>query len=560
LTAMSTKMFTPKIFTTLKNYDRRQFTADLVSGIIVGIVALPLAIAFAIASGLSPEKGLYTAVIAGFVMSALGGSRVLIGGPTGAFVVIVYGIVQQYGVNGLIIATFLAGIILVLMGFLRLGSVIRYIPYPLIVGFTTGIALIIFSSQIKDFFGLEMGEVPADFFDKWKAYYNHIGHINIWAVAIAAGSVIFIQLWKKVTHKIPGSIIVLLLSTIVVAVFDIPVDTIGSRFGAIPSSIPLPSLPAIDLDVFQELIRPAITIALLGGIESLLAAVVADGMIGGNHKSNMELVGQGVGNMFSALFGGMPATGAIARTATNVKNGGRTPVAGIVHALILLIIMLFAGKWAAYIPMPCLAGILIVVAWNMSEADSFRALLKGPRGDVIVLLTTFVITVVVDITVAIEAGMVVSAFLFLQRMSQASSFRVVGEEENSVQDQISEYKVPPGILVFELSGPLFFGAAFKFRESLKRVTKRPEVLILRMGHVPVIDATGLNAIQQVFIQARERGTKVIISEIRPAVREAMDKSRLDFLIGRKNICVTLNEAIRRAEETKIRKVMGNENE
>ncbi|MEP6846989.1 MAG: SulP family inorganic anion transporter, partial [Panacibacter sp.] len=409
-------MFKPKLFDTLRNYSSKQFSKDLVAGLIVGIVALPLAIAFAIASGVSPEKGLFTAVIAGFIVSALGGSKVQIGGPTGAFIVIVYGIVQQYGVNGLIIATFIAGVLLIIMGLARLGTVIKFIPHPLIVGFTSGIALIIFSSQIKDFFGLQMGVVPADFLYKWESYFTHLESVNVYAAAMAAATVVIIFLWPRVTHKLPGSLIAILITTAAVEILHLPVETIGSRFGAIPSSLPKPVIPDLDFDTIKNLIRPAFTIALLGGIESLLSAVVSDGMIGGNHRSNMELVAQGTANIFSSLFGGIPATGAIARTVTNVKNGGRTPVAGITHAFTLLLIMLFVGKWAALIPMATLAGILVVVAYNMSEWENFISVLKGSRSDIAVLLTTFLLTVLIDLTVAIEVGMVLAAFLFMRKM------------------------------------------------------------------------------------------------------------------------------------------------
>ena len=382
-------MFVPKIIYTLKNYNKQQFLKDLMAGIIVGIVALPLAIAFAIASGVSPEKGLYTAIIAGFVISALGGSKVQIGGPTGAFIVIVYGIVLEYGINGLIIATFLAGILLVIMGFARLGVIIKFIPHPLIVGFTTGIALIIFSSQMKDFLGLSMGVVPADFIDKWRAYAGQVSTVDMYSLVTALITILIIMFWPRVTHKVPGSLIAILGTTAAVYFLHIPIATIGSRFGAIPTHLPMPVVPHLDWAIIQKLIRPAFTIAILGGIESLLSAVVADGMIGGHHKSNMELVAQGTANMFSAIFGGIPATGAIARTATNVKNGGRTPVAGIIHAITLLLIMLFVGKWAALIPMATLSGILIVVAYNMSEWRNFVYIMKGPRSDAAVLLVTF---------------------------------------------------------------------------------------------------------------------------------------------------------------------------
>ena len=495
-------MLKPKLFTTLKDYNKEQFTKDLISGTIVGIVALPLAIAFAIASGVSPEKGLFTAIIAGFFISFLGGSKVQIGGPTGAFVVIVYGIVQKYGVDGLTIATLIAGVMLMIMGFARLGSIIKYIPHPLIVGFTTGIALIIFTSQIKDLFGLKMGSVPSDFIEKIKEYSEHITNINLYAFAIAVGTILISMIWTKMRFKLPGSLVALILSTVLVQILSIPVETIGSRFGEIPSSLPAPSLPSFNFSIIQKMIQPAFTIALLGGIESLLSAVVSDGMIGGSHRSNMELIAQGVANIFSSIFGGIPATGAIARTATNVKNGGRTPIAGIVHALILLLIMLFFGKWASEIPLACLAGILVVVAYNMSEYQTFIGLAKGPKGDAAILLTTFILTVLVDLTVAIEIGMVMSAFIFMRRMSKASNVNVITNDINEIENtdddhSISKFHISKGIEVFEISGPFFFGAAYKFKESMKVLKRPPKVLIIRMRYVPVIDATGLHAIEEV---------------------------------------------------------------
>jgi SulP family sulfate permease len=494
-------MFKPKIFTTLKNYSRKQFASDLIAGIIVGIVALPLAIAFAIASGVTPEKGIFTAIIAGFIISAFGGSRVQIGGPTGAFIVIVYGIVQTYGVDGLTIATLIAGIMLVILGLARAGAIIKFIPHPLIVGFTSGIALIIFSSQMKDLFGLRMGNVPSEFIDKWKAYAEYFSSINIYAFLIAISTTALVLFSPKITRKIPGSLFAILISTIIVYYFKLPVETIGSKFGSIPSSLPSPGLPHIDFETIQNLIRPAFAIALLGGIESLLSAVVADGMIGGNHKSNIELVAQGGANIAVSIFGGIPATGAIARTATNVKNGGRTPVAGIVHALTLLVIMLFVGKWVTFIPMACLAGILIVVAYHMSEWKSFLSVTRGPKSDAIVLLSTFILTVMVDLIVAIEIGMVLAAFLFMRNMTQASKVEILSgldPQKEGKDNDADKYKVPQGVDVFEISGPLFFGAAYKFKESMKLLEKRPEVLILRMRHVSIIDETGLYTLSQVI--------------------------------------------------------------
>lgn len=545
-------MFKPKLVDSLKNYNRQQFSKDLMAGMIVGIVALPLAIAFAIASGVSPEKGLFTAVVAGFIISALGGSKVQIGGPTGAFIVVVYGIVQQFGVNGLIIATFMAGVMLIGMGFARLGAVIKFIPHPLIIGFTSGIALIIFSSQVKDFLGLQMGAVPADFTDKWISYAGQISTINWTSFLIASVTVLIIQLWPKVSHKIPGSLVAILLTTAAAYFLHLPVETIGSRFGSIPSSLPSPVLPAFDLETIKKLVPAAFTIALLGGIESLLSAVVADGMIGGNHRSNMELVAQGTANIFSSLFGGIPATGAIARTATNVKNGGRTPVAGIVHALTLLLIMLFVGKWAALIPMATLAGILIVVAYNMSEWESFVSVFKGPRSDVAVLVTTFLLTVLVDLTVAIEIGMVLAVFLFMQKMikfSDVSSMTAQSDENSVDADSIDNYQLPKQVEVFEITGPLFFGAAYKFKDAMRFIEKPPKILIIRMRKVPIIDATGIKTLQEVHKESTHKGTKIILSEVHSAqVLQELKDARLLFAIGKANVTETFPAAIERSKK------------
>ncbi len=547
-------MFRPKILDTLKNYSRQQFLKDLIAGIIVGIVALPLAIAFAIASGVSPEKGLFTAIVAGFIISAFGGSKVQIGGPTGAFIVIVYGIVQQYGVNGLIVATFIAGIMLMLMGFARFGSVIKFIPHPLIVGFTTGIAVIIFSSQMKDFFGLNMGTVPSDFIEKWVAYFHHATTFNWYAVAIGAGTVLVVIFFSKITHIFPGSLIAILLATLAAQLFHLPVDTIGSRFGNIPSSLPYPSLPFLNWDIIKNLIRPAFTIAILGGIESLLSAVVADGMIGGNHKSNMELVAQGGANIASSLFGGIPATGAIARTATNVKNGGRTPVAGIIHAITLLVIMLAVGKWAVLIPMSCLAGILIIVAYNMSEYTTFINIAKGSRSDAAVLITTFFLTVLFDLTLAIEIGMVLAAFLFMRRMIKISNVGSLlnGYATENDENSIANITIPKDVEIFEITGPFFFGAVYKFKDAIKVIEKKPRVLIVRMRHVPVIDATGLHTIKDVLKMCRSENIQLIISGIQPQVLNEFKKSRLLFQIGKRYVTNDLSIALQRADEVMLR--------
>ncbi|GGA90283.1 SulP family inorganic anion transporter [Puia dinghuensis] len=540
-------MFKPKLFDTLKGYNRQLFLKDLMAGLIVGLVALPLAIAFAIASGVSPEKGLFTAIVAGFIISALGGSRVQIGGPTGAFIVIVYGIVAAHGVGGLTIATFIAGIMLIIMGFARLGSVIKYIPHPLIIGFTSGIALIILSSQVKDLLGLKMGAVPADFLEKWKSYVQHIGTINPYTLAIGAATIGIIVLWPKVTAKIPGSLVAILLTTVLMQLLHLPVETIGSRFGNIPSSLPKPVVPAIDASTIKKLIQPAFTIALLGGIESLLSAVVADGMIGGNHRSNMELVAQGTANLFSSIFGGIPATGAIARTATNVKNGGRTPVAGMIHAITLLLILIFFGRWAALIPMATLAGILIVVAYNMSEWRAFVAVLKGPGSDIAVLLTTFLLTVLVDLTVAIEIGMILAIFLFMRTIIKSSAVNL-WKDEGDDNGLTVNYSIPKNVQVFEISGPLFFGAAYKFKDAIRFIEEHPRVLIIRMRKVPIIDATGIKTLRDVYKESKQRGIKVILSEVHSQqIWQELKDARLLFAVGKANVTDTFEAAIERSK-------------
>jgi len=559
-------MFRPKLLDTIKGYTGTQFLHDLLAGLIVGIVALPLAIAFGIASGVSPEKGLFTAIIAGFLISALGGSRVQIGGPTGAFIVIVYGIVQQYGLNGLIIATFLAGIMLIGMGMAGLGTVIKFIPYPLVVGFTSGIALVIFSSQMKDLLGLDIKTVPADFLEKWRIYALHIRHMNGYAFLIALGTVLITLFWPRVTYKIPGSLIAILITTLLVQLFRLPVETIGSRFGEFSFTFASPGIPRLDLATIRHMIQPAFTIALLGGIESLLSAVVADGMIGGNHRSNTELIAQGIANISSAIFGGIPATGAIARTATNIKNGGRTPVAGIIHAMVLLLLMLFFGHWAALIPMATLGGILVVVAYNMSEWENFIAILKGPRSDIAVLLTTFLLTILVDLTVAIEIGIVLAAFLFLRTMVKTSEVSIWSgankEEEtfNAEKAGIANYRAPPKHTeIFEITGPLFFGAAYKFKDALRQIERPPKILIIRMRRVPVIDATGIRVLKDVHRELKQKGTKLILSEVTSAelIRTLKD-TRLLFSIGKANVTETFEQALKRGQEAMSGEIIDNQ--
>lgn len=538
----------PKLFTTLKGYTKKQFIADATAGVIVGIVALPLAIAFGIASGVTPEKGIITAIIAGFIVSFFGGSRVQIGGPTGAFIIIVYGIIQQYGTTGLAIATIMAGIILVIMGFARLGTLIKFIPYPVVVGFTSGIALLIFSTQIKDFFGLKMDSVPSEFHEKWIAYFEVFSTVNFYVLGIALLALLIMIFWPKVTHRVPGSLIAIIVTTILVLVFDLPVDTIGSKFGEIQANIPMPSSFEINLTVIRNLIGPATVIALLAAIESLLSAVVADGMIGGKHRSNMELVAMGLANIVTPIFGGIPATGAIARTATNVKNGGRTPVAGIIHAITLLLIMLFFGSYAKLIPMATLAAILIIVAYNMSEWHSFRSVLKSPKSDVIVLLTTFFLTVIFDLTIAIEIGMVLAVLLFMKRMSEVTNVSVItrelfDEEDREDPNAISKRHIPDEVEVFEINGPFFFGAAKKFKDQMLKIEKPPKVRIIRMRNVPAIDATGLQTLREFYSDAKKYNTHLILSGVHTQPMLAMMKAGVLELYGEQNILGNIDDAL-----------------
>ncbi|MCM4164798.1 MULTISPECIES: SulP family inorganic anion transporter [unclassified Arenibacter] len=552
---MKNKEFTPKFITLIKEgISRKQLTKDVLSGIIVGIVALPLAIAFAIASGVSPEKGLITAIIAGFVISILSGSRVQIGGPTGAFIIIVFGIVQEHGVSGLTIATFMAGFLIIGLGVLKLGNYLKFIPYPLIVGFTSGIAVVIFSTQIKDFLGMDIDNIPADFVEKWLVYFQHLDSINWMAFTIAIGTVLIALYFYRITTKIPGSLVAILLATLLVYFFELPVETIESKFGEIPNKIALPQIPNINFKIIQQLIEPAIAIALLGAIESLLSAVVADGMIGGKHRSNMELVAQGVGNIFSGLFGGIPATGAIARTATNVKNGGRTPIAGIVHAIFLLLIMLLFAPIAKLIPLSCLAGILVVVAYHMSEWRHFKDLLKSNRMDIIVLLTTFFLTVFFDLILAIEIGLILSSFIFMKRMSEATTINnaenLFGAAESNGEKLFEEELpyIPKNTMLYEINGPLFFGASQKFQEFLTDLKQEPKVLILRMRNVPFIDATAVNRLKEFHQKLKSCGTTIIISGANRQVKEELFKSEFYSLIGKNNILDNINQAIERAEK------------
>jgi SulP family sulfate permease len=541
--------FEPKLFAVLREgYNFAIFRQDLLAGIIVGIVALPLSIAFAIASGVKPEQGLVTAVIAGFLISFFSGSRVQIGGPTGAFIVIVYGIVQKYGYDGLAVATVMAGVMLIVLGFARFGDVIKFIPFPVTVGFTSGIALIIFTTEIKDFLGISLSQTPEHFVDKWLAYGTHIGALNFYSLLIGALTILIVVFWRKLTDRLPGPLIAILLTTILVWYFRWPLETIGSRFGHVPNTFPLPHLMSINLDLIIKMSQPAMTIALLAGIESLLSAVVADGMTGRRHRSNMELIAQGIANIASPLFGGIPATGAIARTATNIKNGGLTPFAGIIHAVTVLVIFLFFGNLVSYIPMACLAGILMVVAYNMSELHLFVRLFHGPKSDIIVLLITFLLTVLVDLTVAIEVGIVLAAFMFMKRMIEVTEVKYLNEslsddDSELDPDAVNPKDIPEGVEIYEINGPFFFGAADKFQTTMRQMKKRPKVLILRMRFVSVIDATGLHALEDLLKTSKKDGTHILFSGVHDQVLKAMIEAGFVKSHGEKHFYWDIKESI-----------------
>ncbi|MDR2839875.1 MAG: sulfate permease [Paludibacter sp.] len=551
-------MFRPKLFESLKTYNRQKFIADLMAGIIVGIVALPLAIAFGIASGVTPEKGLFTAVIAGFIISFLGGSKVQIGGPTGAFIVIVYGVVQQYGVTGLAIATMIAGVMLVIMGLLRFGSIIKFIPYPVVVGFTSGIALTIFTTQIKDLFGLQTGALPADFIHKWIVYGQNIVTLNPWVLGVGLLSIVIIVFSSKISKKIPGSLIAIIVITVLVYILRekfgiMSIETIGDRF-TINSSLPKAETPVITFEMIEMLLPVAFTIAMLGAIESLLSATVADGVTGDRHDSNTELIAQGVANMVAPIFGGIPATGAIARTMTNINNGGRTPVAGLIHAVVLLLIMLFLGNLTKHIPMACLAGILIVVSYNMSEWRSFRSLMRNPKSDVAVLLTTFILTVVFDLTIAIEVGLLLAVVLFIKRIAESTQISMFNKSigvaeyiEGSADNE--QLELPHGVDVYEIEGPFFFGVANRFEETMKQVSQKPKIRIIRMRKVPFIDSTGTHNLTNLIKNSTLKDkTKVLLSGVNPNVLAVLQKTGIEELLGKENILSNINDAVARAKE------------
>ena len=560
--------FKPKLFETIRNYDRRQFTTDLLAGIIVGIVALPLAIAFGIASGVTPEKGIITAIVAGLIVSVFGGSKVQIGGPTGAFIIIIYGIIQQYGFEGLTIATLMAGVFLIMFGVLHLGTIIKYIPYPIVVGFTSGIALTIFTTQIKDLFGLTMASVPSDFIEKWIAYIGALPTIDWWSAAVGIGSVVVIALWPKVARvnnvlrKLPGSLIAIIVMTIAALLLKqymgiSSIETIGDRF-SISNQLPGAQVPELSWEVIKGLVSPAITIAILGAIESLLSATVADGVIGDRHDSNTELIAQGMANLASPIFGGIPATGAIARTMTNINNGGRTPIAGIVHAAVLLLIFLFLMPLAQYIPMACLAGVLVIVSYNMSGWRSFVSILKNPKSDVIVLWVTFLLTVIFDLTIAIEVGLICACLLFMRRMAETTDVKVISDEINPEEEDsdfqlgnLEHLSIPDGVEVYEINGPYFFGAGNRFEEimgALRHQRQLPKVRIIRMRKVPFVDSTGIHNLTNLCLMSQGEGIQVVLSGVNEKVQTVLHRAGFDKMLGEENICSHINIALERAKQ------------
>ena len=553
--------FKPKLFSTLKNYSKENFMADLMAGIIVGIVALPLAIAFGIASGVSPEKGIITAIVAGFIISFLGGSKVQIGGPTGAFIVIIYGIIQDYGISGLTVATLMAGVLLILLGVFKLGAVIKFIPYPIIVGFTSGIALTIFTTQIADIFGLQFNgeKVPGDFIGKWLLYFKHFDTVNWWNAIVSFASVFIIAITPKFSKKIPGSLVAIVLVTAVVYLMKMYggitcIDTIGDRF-TIQSQLPDAVVPELNWEAIKNLFPVAITIAVLGAIESLLSAAVADGVIGDRHDSNTELIAQGVANVVTPIFGGIPATGAIARTMTNINNGGKTPIAGIIHAVVLLLILLLLMPLAQYIPMACLAGVLVIVSYNMSGWRTFKSLLKSPKSDVTVLLITFFLTVIFDLTIAIEWGLVIACVLFMRRVMETTEISVIKDEidpnkESDLEVHEEHLIVPERVEVYEINGPYFFGIATKFEEMMSQLSnhERPQVRIVRMRKVPFIDSTGVHNLTTLCEMSQKDNIQIVLSGVNEKVHKVLEKSGFYALLGEENICPNINVALERAKD------------
>ena len=558
---MSNSYFAPRLLSELRHYNKAKFAADLMAGLIVGIVALPLAIAFGIASGVSPSQGILTAIIGGFIVSALGGSRVQIGGPTGAFIVIIYGIVSDpnLGLSGLMLATMLAGIFLILLGVCHLGTIIKFIPYPIVVGFTSGIAVTIFTTQIKDLFGLTIaGKMPGDFLSKWLVYFQNFDTVDWVTTAIGVLSIVIIALTPKVSKKVPGSLVAIIVMTIGVYFLntytDMKVLTIGDQFGEIKASIPSLQVPNLSWESVKSLFPTAMVIAVLGAIESLLSATVADGVCGDHHNSNQELIGQGVANLCTPLFGGIPCTGAIARTMTNINNGGKTPVAGIIHAVVLLLIFLFLMPLAKYIPMACLAGVLVVVSYGMCGWRSFLELMKNPKSDVTVLLITFFLTIIFDLTIAIEVGLIIACLLFMKRMSETTDVKAITEEIDLNQDaefstgNLDHLIIPQGVEVYEINGPYFFGAGNKFEEIMASFGDRPKVRIIRMRKVPFVDSTGIHNLTNLCEMSKKEGIQIVLSGVREKVNGQLEHAGFYHLIGEENICSHINLALKRANE------------
>jgi SulP family sulfate permease len=551
--------FRPRLLSELPHYTKEKFAADAMAGLIVGIVALPLAIAFGIASGVSPEKGIITAIVAGFVISALGGSRVQIGGPTGAFIVIIYGIIQQFGLSGLMVATMLAGLFLILLGVFRLGTIIKFIPYPIVVGFTSGIAVTIFSTQVKDLFGLTITDLPADFISQWGAYFRNFSTFDVPSTVIGLLSVVIIIFTPRFSKKVPGSLVAIVLMTLTAYALNRyagidSIKTIGSYYPDIKAQIPELTVPDITWEQVKLLFPTALTIAMLGAIESLLSATVADGVCGDHHDSNQELIGQGVANLCTPLFGGIPATGAIARTMTNINNGGRTPVAGIIHAVVLLLIFLILMPLASYIPMACLAGVLVMVSYNMCGWRTFRELMKNPKSDITVLIITFLLTVIFDLTIAIEIGLVIACLLFMKRMAETTQIKVIaGEidpnEESDLQLHDEEHlTIPKDVEVYEINGPYFFGIANKFEDLMANMNDHPKVRVIRMRRVPFIDSTGIHNLQTLCEMSRREGTHIVLSGVTPNVHAVLEHAGFYDLLGKDYICPNINVALDRAAE------------
>lgn len=548
--------FKPKLISALRDYSFTKFKSDLIAGIVVGIVALPLAVAFAIASGVSPTVGLITAIIGGFLVSALGGCSVQIGGPTGAFIVIVYGIIENFGLEGLAIATFMAGVILVLMGLFHLGTVIKFIPYPIVVGFTAGIALTIFSTQMNDFFGLGLTNMPAAFIPKWGMYFSNFGNIDIVSTIVGVVSLLIIISVPMISKKLPGALIAIILVTLGVWLLnsnfpEYHVATIGDRFGDLVTTIPAPKGFVFSMDTINLLLPSAFTIAVLGSIESLLSATVADGITGSKTGSNTELIGQGVANMMVPFFGGIPVTGAIARTMTNITNGGRTPIAGVIHAIVLLVIFLFMMPLINLVPMACLAAVLIVVSYNMSGWRTVRAILKNPKSDVTVLVVTFLLTVIFDLTIAIEIGLLLAVILFLRRVTENVQIKVYSEQldiaEGTESTSHEVLDVAKGVQVYEIDGPFFFGIATKFDEMMRTTMgDKPKVRIIRMRKVPFIDATAVHNLEILIRASQEEGIHVVLSGVNDNVRSVLEHVGIDKLIGKDHICPHISLAVKMA--------------